>query len=312
MLHKILLFSFLILIAFSPVSANQVSPVPENPVSLLPVDSLPKGIDLHGEPRNYSNENLYEYLNGGALLYMEYGFVSLTVGTYMLDQKEYTVEIYEMKDAPAAHGIYSLLQPEDAEDVAIGNHSSLKGYSFMFWEGAFFVVISSKNTNLYTEPALVKLAVAIEEKLSGVGEFAKLNRVFLNNTTFPVSEKYFRGPIGLSHVYAFDAADIFSFQEAVYADFGEYEMFVLKYQNEKDASLYFTSSRHVLVANPKYRTVVDNPGYYTLNEKGVDELTFQLYTNYIIVCRYATDNAITADAIQQVKSKLSVVKKSIN
>ena len=63
---------------------------------------LPDSIDgwkKKTEDKFYTPENLYDYINGGAELYISYGFIEVISRTYYKEnQPELKVEIFEMED----------------------------------------------------------------------------------------------------------------------------------------------------------------------------------------------------------------------
>lgn len=56
----------------------------------------------------YAGKQLFGYINGGAELYHEYGFVRLDVRRFRRGNMEATVDVYQMSDAAAAYGLVSL------------------------------------------------------------------------------------------------------------------------------------------------------------------------------------------------------------
>lgn len=56
---------------------------------------------------SYGPKTLWDYMDGGADLYLEYGFDSLQIKYMQFDGKEFIVEIYKMKDQGAAVGIFT-------------------------------------------------------------------------------------------------------------------------------------------------------------------------------------------------------------
>src|SRR5665811_1546039 len=57
--------------------------------------------------RSFSETSLYGYIDGGAELYLEYGFDTLVVTEVTALSKDIKVEVYRMTDAEAAFGIFS-------------------------------------------------------------------------------------------------------------------------------------------------------------------------------------------------------------
>jgi hypothetical protein len=63
---------------------------------------------VSGPARHFEKSALWGYMNGGADLWLEYGFEALWVWEGEMDSTEVKVEIFRMEDAAKARGIYSL------------------------------------------------------------------------------------------------------------------------------------------------------------------------------------------------------------
>ncbi|MHB9098605.1 MAG: DUF6599 family protein, partial [Syntrophales bacterium] len=74
-----------------------------------------------GEIQIYSRENLYDYIDGAADLYLKYDFQELKVADYENDRKaSVTIEVYRHKTPVHAFGIYSQERLGDANYLDIG------------------------------------------------------------------------------------------------------------------------------------------------------------------------------------------------
>jgi hypothetical protein len=84
---------------------------------LIPPRAVTAGWVVSGEPRTYSPESLFEYLDGGAPRYIGYGLAALCQTRYLREgQPELgvTLDLYDMGRALGAFGIYSSARPPDA------------------------------------------------------------------------------------------------------------------------------------------------------------------------------------------------------
>jgi len=59
--------------------------------------------------RYFDGNSLWGYMNGGADLYLEYGFRALRVQDLVLDSQEIRLEIFSMEDLYASRALYSVL-----------------------------------------------------------------------------------------------------------------------------------------------------------------------------------------------------------
>jgi hypothetical protein len=109
--------------------------------------SLPSGIlaELPGietaKSRTFTAESLYGYMNGGAELYLEYGFDTLVVTEVVSGGKDIKIEFYCMRDAEAAFGIFSVSRFRCNGGPRLTDHQCRSAYQLQFCKGRFYVSI---------------------------------------------------------------------------------------------------------------------------------------------------------------------------
>lgn len=92
--------------------------------------------------RVFGPANLYEKINGRAGIYLSFGFVKLTFGTYRhARQRPLYVDcyVYDMGTVENAFGIFKAEQSPDAELLEIGREGYSAGDSIFFWKGGYYV-----------------------------------------------------------------------------------------------------------------------------------------------------------------------------
>ncbi len=123
--HKSLIISFLIGIAFLSMLMNlSLSNTPKMLTSielLLPSNTEISPWSKNGSANIYKENRLFEYINGGAEIFFEYGFSQLITQEYIYDDESLMVDIYEMNDAAAAFGIYSINRDYKLPAINIGD-----------------------------------------------------------------------------------------------------------------------------------------------------------------------------------------------
>lgn len=125
--------SLLFLLAFSLSSLAQTT---ESRQGLAAVQGI-------GEVRSrtFTESSLYGYINGGAELYLEYGFDTLVVTELVCDDRDIKVEIYRMKDPEAAFGIFSVSRFRCNGGPGLTEHLCRSAYQLQFCKGPFYVSI---------------------------------------------------------------------------------------------------------------------------------------------------------------------------
>jgi hypothetical protein len=118
-----------------------------------------------GQIRQYTRENLYEYINGHAEYFLALGFEKLAVADYSSksseqNDSEFVVDIYDMGKSKNAFGILMDESGENATPVEVGFRGFLTQKTLNFIKGQYYIKISAFHDNA----PLVKFAGGIEKK----------------------------------------------------------------------------------------------------------------------------------------------------
>jgi hypothetical protein len=143
----------------------------------------------------YEGKALYGYIDGGADLYREYGFVRLTVQGLTLDGEEYTAEIYRMTDDSAAFGIFSVSASDGSDSLRPHSASSL--YQSQFASGPFFVRVINYIGSAGAAKRSEQMASLIRAR-TGTSAF-ELPEVLRKFQGKAGRVRYVRGPLGIQN-----------------------------------------------------------------------------------------------------------------
>ena len=89
-----------------------------------------------GEIQRFDPNTLYEYINGGADLYLAYDFEELKVAEYQNDKKAaVTVDVYRHRTPTHAFGIYSQERFPGANFIDVGVQGYLEKHALNFLFG---------------------------------------------------------------------------------------------------------------------------------------------------------------------------------
>jgi hypothetical protein len=143
----------------------------------------------------YEGKALYGYIDGGADLYREYGFVRLTVQGLALDGEEYTAEIYRMADDSAAYGIFSVSASDGAG--SLGPHSASTPYQSQFASGPFFVRVVNYAGSAGAAKRSEQMASVIRARIGAAAfQLPEVLREFQGEAG---RVRYVRGPLGIQN-----------------------------------------------------------------------------------------------------------------
>jgi hypothetical protein len=156
---------FVIFIILLAIAAEFTMAFPiEDFVSVLPSEL--SGWKKAGPPQAYDKTNLFDYIDGGAELYISYNFQNLRVVRYKgEDDEEIVIDIFDMGDSFNAFGVFS--HGREREDGLAGQGSEYGGGRLTFWQDRDYLSImaypeTEKKKELVLEFGR-KLAAAIPE-----------------------------------------------------------------------------------------------------------------------------------------------------
>jgi hypothetical protein len=191
----------------------------------FPVDSLPEHFDsyLATDKLNYTGKELYDYINGGAELYLSYGLVSMTGCKYNGDNlPQITVEIYEMTSAKNAFGVYT--QSRDKEEQDYGQGSQSFPDFILFWKDKYFVIVNTQEVIPESESAIKYLAGLIDKSIPETGETPAIVDALPKEDLVPAGFLYFHHYIWLNAYFFIANYNIIHIDEntdAVLAKYGD-------------------------------------------------------------------------------------------
>jgi hypothetical protein len=156
--------------------------------SLLP--DVP-GWKKAGRADVYQPANLYEYINGAAELYLNFGCEELAVQNYENDKKqEIAVEVYRHRDATHAFGIYSQEKPPGGSFLPVGAQGYGDALSFHFTGGPYYVKLSFLGKAADSAAVLKAVAGAVAARIPPPATLPALLKAFPKAGRVPESEKF--------------------------------------------------------------------------------------------------------------------------
>jgi hypothetical protein len=176
----------------------------------------------------YDVENLWEYIDGAADYYLNYGFVRLDVAEYQRSAEEYfKVEIYQHSSELNTFGIYAYERPSKTTFLMLGAEGYMEHSAINFYGKQWYVKI---HTHQKDEDA-IRAIKDIAQKVSGLlGENITpptILQIFPKENLIGHSQKYYpTNFLGLSFL-----------ENAISADYQQgtdkYTLFVLEQVSKK-------------------------------------------------------------------------------
>ncbi len=209
-----LLMIFLALTFLLPagLTAQPAEPAMEQKEALI--DLLPKKAELpelvgKSVPEFYEPENLFDYIDGQADTYLDYGFRLLITREYATKENTMlTVEIYLMEDPHHAFGIFAAERTPEDNAVDVGVEGFMGANIMAFWKGPYYCKILFYQMSPSLESVLPKTGRLLAEKIPGSYGTPELFSVFPTAFRVKGSERFiprnFLGQTYLKNGYRVD------------------------------------------------------------------------------------------------------------
>jgi len=189
----------------------------------IPGAGFSPGWAASGPPRAFTGQDLFNQIDGGAELFLEFGFVRLRLQAYAKGRAELTINAYEMESAAAALGVYLMKMGRETPFPEIAARNSSEEVQATVLKGRYFVQVD----NLGQAPASkAELAALANAFLAGVADEPAPSPLDLLPAAGRVggSERLIRGPYGLQPYITLGEGDILSLGGRVFGALAPYRL----------------------------------------------------------------------------------------
>jgi hypothetical protein len=214
--------------------------------------SLPLEVDgwkWDGKEMQYNSKTLFDYIDGGAELYLAYGFQNLTVRRYEKPSEPFiTVELFEMASSEDAYGEFSFERQDEA--AGIGQGSEFGGGLLRFWKGKYFVSIYADGEGADAESAVLSVGRSTANSIPDMGAEPKLVG-FMPGKDFGLIDKsvrYLRSHVLLNQRFFISHQNILNLNRKTEAVLGQYlrvkqktQLLLIRYPDLKEAGEAYQS-----------------------------------------------------------------------
>ena len=111
-------------------------------------------------------QGLFALINGGAELFLRYGFERAAVQSYSLGGgRQIQVEVYQMQTPDGAAEVFARRVGPGDLPITIGDSAVRGEYYVLFHRGRFFVTVAAGDTNPDAKAAVLRIARAVETRI---------------------------------------------------------------------------------------------------------------------------------------------------
>jgi len=204
--------------------------------------SIPKKIldwESSGKDSAYDRKTIYEYMDGGAEVYLAFDFRNAFVRKYKNPAgEEIALDIYDMGSPGEAFGVFSC-DREDPE-AGIGQESEYGFGLLRFRQGRFFVSITAAGDEKRAEKAILELGKAVAPLLGPAGPVPDLLECLPGSGLKENRISYFHAAVNLNNRFFISSENILELGKDTDCVFAEYaagpeetaDLLIVRYRSE--------------------------------------------------------------------------------
>lgn len=157
---------------------------------LLPKSNELKGWTYKSEPRIFANNQLWEYIDGGADVYIDYGFQKVATVELENAKRNIVVDLYDMKSMEGAFGMYARERARTYHFISIGAGGYHEGVALNFYQSNYYVKLTAFTDDQPCQAALLKLAQLLSQKIGANKKAPSSLALFPEKNKMKFTENY--------------------------------------------------------------------------------------------------------------------------
>jgi hypothetical protein len=175
-----------------------------------------------GKTRIFDSASLFQQINGGADLFLEFGFDTLWVQRYENNSgQELGLEMYRMTCPEAALGVYLFKCGTETPLDSVAARNSYDRFQITLLKGRYFIQVNNYDGDDSLVPELRALLAII---LSGLPDRpVQIQTALPSENQVRGSIRLIRGPVAMEPIYTFGPGDIFQLNGERFALLADYE-----------------------------------------------------------------------------------------
>jgi hypothetical protein len=194
-----------------------------------------------GKDSMYNRSTLFAYIDGGAELYLSYGFTDVISRRYTNAGKpDIVVDLFDMGTATNAFGVFS--QSMETVDKSFGQGSQISKGLLIFWKDRYYVSMMAHPETEESRKALQTLAAVISHSIPKEGPLPDIIKLLPEHALVRESIRYFRHHAWLNTHYFIADHNILHINDSTDALLAKYGqgpkrslLLLIAYPNEQSA-----------------------------------------------------------------------------
>lgn len=195
------------------------------------------------EDEVFDHDNLHDYLNGGAELYISYDFSRVIKRTYSApEQPEITIDIFDMQNSKNAYGVFT--HSSEKSNAEYGQGAFQVEGAILFWKDRYYISIIVFPETEESKNAIEKLADIVSNSIKSEGDIPPIVNLLPRENLINESILYFRHYNWLNSYYHVSFENILNITNDTECAFAKYNtvsggsiLLILEYKSEYEAGL---------------------------------------------------------------------------
>jgi len=242
--------------------------------------------ELHGwsiadSARIFEGNDLYQFIDGGADLFLEYGFQRVVTELYKnTGGSTISCEVYEMSDPGAAFGIYSI-RSGDGVPTDVGQGGSVHAYYVMFWKDRYYISIAATDSTAACRIGMDTIARSIDRNIAERGQLPCVVELILIEDLR--KQQYVRGGLGLSTTRMFVGLGVFPALDAAIGTYPDHSLMVVQYNSTGDARKRLTNITRNFKSDKRFKRLRSGNQMTSVRDESNRTLCIKQSGTYLIL-----------------------------
>jgi hypothetical protein len=254
----------------------------------------------------YNRETLYDYIDGGAEVYLAYDLRDVASRKYAKPGRpDITLDMFDMGSPADAYGIFSF--ERESGSVGVGQDSEYAAGLLRFWKGRYFVSILADRETSSSRKAVMNLGKAVAARIKSTGARPAVLSYLPSSNLIPTETRFFHRESGLDYQYYLSDENILNLGSDTNVVLARYKvgdekprLLIVEYTDEGKATPAFArfGSAYVPDAQPPDFAAAKDGKWTAIRHKG----------RFIVVVFESPDKAYAVKLAENTLSKLEVGK----
>ncbi len=250
----------------------------------------------------YNPKNLFDYIDGGAELYLSYGFQQVVTRTFTkTDEPDIIVDIFDMGSSESAFGVFS--HSREVIDTTFGQGSQYTAGLLLFWKDRYYVSLMASYETEQARQTIFQMAHQIDAAIPQKGQMPKILSYLPQKNLVRESIRFFRHHVWLNSHYFISDENILHINQNTAAVLAKYHcadqkciLLLIQYPTLNDAERAYRDFIRMYLPELQHSPSVQiEDGTWT---------ACQLNDRHLIIVFNAPDEKMALDLIFKTKNNL--------